>query len=342
MVTTSYGKVLLLKAAAIGMMLPLSWSAWRRRVFRRAEGAVAAAVVTIAAVLSVLPVPNTPAHGSAQQRASALPRPGELTLGGDAGQFLVGLSLQPAKPGNDLVLVYLQPIEGSGAGVPVRLFIGGRSIPTGECGTNCRSARLIIQGGERIALNIGGPKGGKAVFEIPRLPPADGSPILELMQRRMHALRSLRIHETLSSGLGGTVTAEYSLQAPDRMEIVVQEGGSGSHTVWIGGTRYLKQGLHGQWHVERGGLSTQVPSFIWDYFQPFRDARVVGGQSVNGVPTRIVAFYGESGGTPVWFRLWIDRSGLVRRDEMRAFGHFMNHRYYGFDRPVTIRPPVKG
>jgi hypothetical protein len=42
---------------------------------------------------------------------------------------------------------------------------------------------------------------------------------------------------------------------------------------------------------------------------------------------------------PVWFRLWIDSGGLVHRAEMRAPGHFMDHRYYGFDAPIAIRPP---
>src|SRR5439155_21013146 len=66
--TTSYGVVLLLKVAAIAMMVPLSWAAWRRRLFRRAEGALAAAVVTVASVLSVLPVPSNVAGAIASHR----------------------------------------------------------------------------------------------------------------------------------------------------------------------------------------------------------------------------------------------------------------------------------
>jgi hypothetical protein len=82
---------------------------------------------------------------------------------------------------------------------------------------------------------------------------------------------------------------------------------------------------------------------VWDFFRPFLDARVLGSARVEGVSTTIVAFFGDSGGLPVWFKLWIDARGLVHRAEMRAQGHFMDHRYYDFDAPIQIVPPnVKG
>ena len=40
----------------------------------------------------------------------------------------------------------------------------------------------------------------------------------------------------------------------------------------------------------------------------------------------------------MWFRLWVDASGHVHRAEMRAPGHFMDHRYYGYNAPITIEP----
>ena len=59
----------------------------------------------------------------------------------------------------------------------------------------------------------------------------------------------------------------------------------------------------------------------------------------GGGTTGLVAFFGDSGGTPVWFRLWVDQGGLVRQAQMRAQGHFMDHRYYDFDAPIRITPP---
>lgn len=68
---------------------------------------------------------------------------------------------------------------------------------------------------------------------------------------------------------------------------------------------------------------------------------MIGKARINGIDTTEVSFLGgREQGTPVWFRLWIDDRGLVRRAEMRAQGHFMDHRYYDFDAPVTIKPPA--
>jgi hypothetical protein len=176
-----------------------------------------------------------------------------------------------------------------------------------------------------------------ATFNIPKLPAQEGSQVVAQMMARMHGLKTYRLDETLSSGLA-VVPSRYAFQAPDRFESIVTESSGGSQMVWIGSTRYLRQG-DGRWQVLHGGPPPDVPSFIWDFFRPFIDARILGRATVGGVPTRIVAFFGRSGVTPVWFRLWIDRDGLVRHAQMRAQGHFMDDRYYDFDGPISIQPP---
>jgi hypothetical protein len=80
---------------------------------------------------------------------------------------------------------------------------------------------------------------------------------------------------------------------------------------------------------------------VWDYFAPPVASRIIGSQRIGGHPTRIVAFFGRSGEVPVWFRLWVDRSGLVRHGQMLAQGHFMDHDYHGFNAPTAIRPPQR-
>jgi len=62
---------------------------------------------------------------------------------------------------------------------------------------------------------------------------------------------------------------------------------------------------------------------------------------VDGVATKILVFYGPSGAAPFWFRLWVDATGLVRRAEMRANGHFMDQRFDDFDAPLTITAPLQ-
>jgi hypothetical protein len=83
-----------------------------------------------------------------------------------------------------------------------------------------------------------------------------------------------------------------------------------------------------------------VPFFVWDYFDPVVAPRIVGTQRLNGRLTEVVSFAIGGQGDPIWFRLWIDRSGLVRRSEMQAPGHYMDHRYFGFDAPVTVKAPI--
>ena len=146
---------------------------------------------------------------------------------------------------------------------------------------------------------------------IPKLPAPEGSRLLAHMMNRMHGLETYRLDETLSSGLA-VIPSRYAFQAPDRLESIVTESSGGSQMVWIGGTRYLREG-DGSWQVLHGGPPPVVPSFIWDFFRPFIDARILGRTAVEGVPTRVVTFFGKSGVTPLWFRLWVDREGLVRR-----------------------------
>lgn len=108
----------------------------------------------------------------------------------------------------------------------------------------------------------------------------------------------------------------------------------------IGSTRYLRSSPDAPWERQTGGPGLSVPSLIWDYFEPFVGPRVIRQARVEGIDTTVVSFFGGAErGTPVWFRLWIDDDGLVRRAEMRAQGHFMDHRFHGFDAPITIRPP---
>lgn len=347
LVTTSYGFVLTVKVLLVLTMIPLSALAWRRVLGSpRLEAAVAVFVIGAAALLAAYPLPpgrvsEAEAARESARSASGLPEAGDLTLGGDAGQVLVGLTLRPGEPGPNEVLAYLLPLEGeeAAAGLRASLTVGGNTLIMQDCGATCRKATVDLAGGEQIEVRVEGAIGGTAAFQLPSLPAPDGSQLLLLMMQRMHELQTYRLSETLSSGLA-VVRSTYAFQAPDRFESHVTQSSGDSRQVWIGGTRYLNRG-DGRWEVEKGGPQAKVPFFIWDSFRPFLDARVLGSDVVSGVPTQIVAFFGDPGRTiPVWFRLWIDADGLVRRARMRAQGHFMEHRYYDFDAPFKIKPPI--
>src|SRR5439155_26712055 len=152
---TTYGRVLVVKAGLVGAMVPLSMLAWRRRVAPRVEGVVTVFVIGAAALLASYPLPassiaqvraNAPPVGATSSSpssagtrvTSALPAQGDLTLGDHAGQILVGLTVRLARPGPNQLLVYLLPLQGSAARIPVRVSVDGKQRPVQVCAPDCR------------------------------------------------------------------------------------------------------------------------------------------------------------------------------------------------------------
>ena len=344
LIHSAYGRVLLIKVAAVAVMIPLSVLMWRRALRSpRVEARLVVVVVLATAVLGAFPFPPARVGEGAAAAASApsaLPGPGDLTLGGQAGQVVVGLTLRPGRPGPQDLLVYLMPLDGEAGAAELRagLTVDGRPVPLRTCSATCRSARVSLSGGEDVEVKVEGRTGGTARFQIPELPAEDGAPLLDRMMTRMHELRSFRIHERLDSGLT-VVDSRYTFVAPYEMTQRSRAPQIYSDIIWIDTTRYVRNGPNEPWKRQVGGRPTKVPAFVWDFFRPFQDAVVLGRQRVQGVPTTRVAFFGESPGVPVWFELWIDRTGLVHEAQMDTRGHFMHHVYSGFDGPIRIAPP---
>jgi copper transport protein len=346
LLSTPYGLILTLKILIVLCMVPLSILAWRRVLGSpRFEAGIAVLVIGVAALLAAFPLP--PGRATEAEEAEGppaavvgLPRQGDLTLGSDAGEVLVGLTIRPAEPGANDVFVYLLPLEGekAAADLPATIELGGSSIPMDPCGATCRRASFDLQGGETLAVEVGSDVGGTAAFHLPELPAPDSLGLLGQVEQRMHQLRSYRQVEVLSAGRGA-VRAIYAFAAPDSYTSRATRGGEvTTEVINIGGTRYIRSSPEVDWEKQTGGPSPEVPSFIWDYFVPPVAPRIIGAERVDGADTEVVAFAG-SGSLPIWFMLWVDEQGLVRRAEMRAQGHFMDHRYYDFDAPIRIVPP---
>lgn len=340
LVGAAYGRVLGFKILAVLAMVPLSAMAWRGVIRRpRAEALVALVVIGAAAVLAAFPLPpGRLAEAEAQAReaalASAFPRPGDLTLGGYAGDTLLGLTLRPASPGRNDLLLYVLPLEGEERAGDVRaeLRLGGSAVGLDTCGPTCRKSALTLGGGETLEVRVAGRGGGRTAFAIPPLPVPPAGGLLAGMQARMGALRTLRIEEVLRPARP-PVEARYAIEAPDRMDMKLN---TGFESVTIGATRYSRP-PGGAWQVEEGAPPLTVPFFIWSP-PPFVAACIVGSEEADGTALREVAFFEDRGGTPLWFRLWIGPDALVRRAEMRAHGHFMD-RYSDFDAPLRIDKP---
>ena len=342
---SSYGLVLVAKVAVVLVMVQLSVLAWRRIVFfPRAETAAAVLAIGAAALLSAFPLPPgrlaEASEGPGPAEVSPVPSGEGLTLGSHAGPVLVGLTLQPGRPGPNELTIYVLGPEATAA-LPVRATVDGESVALSQCADTCRRGEVDLRGGDVVAVDVGVSAGGRATFRLPALPASSGDELLQKTIGAMGALTSYRLQEDLTSGLGTTVHATYAFAAPNSFESDVEQKESAFRTVWIGDTRYTREG-NGVWKIERGAPAVPVPMYIWDSFRPYQDVRILGRATLGGVRTTEIAFAGGTSDLPVWFRLWVDTKGLVHRAEMRAPGHFMNHRYYDYDAPITIEPPKGG
>jgi copper transport protein len=340
---SSYGLVLVAKVLIVLAMVQLSVLGWRRvAFFPKAETAAAVLAIGAAALLSAFPLPPGRLAEAAEgpfglTEVSPVPAGEGLTLGSHAGPVLVGLTLQPGRPGPNELTIYVLGPEATAA-IPVRATVDGASVALSQCADTCRRGEVDLRGGEVVAVDVGASADGRATFRLPALPAASGEEPLQRTIGAMGALTSYRLQEDLTSGLGTTVHATSAFAAPNSFESDVEQQGSTFRTVWIDDTRYTREG-NGTWKVEHGAPAVPVPTYIWDSFRPYRDVRILGRTTLDGVRTIEIAFAGGTSDLPVWFRLWVDSSGLVHRGEMRAPGHFMDHRYFDYDAPITIEPP---
>jgi copper transport protein len=345
LLTSSYGRVLGLKVVAVAAMLPLSLRAWRRHPVLRLETALGMTAVALAALLAAYPLPPArlaQAEADAARPAPnpAIPRQGDLTMASHVGPVLLGLTIRPGSPGRNDLLVYLLPPDGefAAATIPVTVTVDGHPVQVEQCGPSCRRGTTNLAPGARVEIGLASPRAGVVAFRLPLLPAPDGGALLHRVQGRMHHLSTLHYTEVLSSGLdAGSLRSSYQQQAPDRLRV---QTSSGSRTVWVGTTMYLERHPGEGWTALPDRASYTVPSFVWDYLATqFLDPRIVGAARVDGVATKILSFFGPSSSAPIWFRLWVDPDGLVRRAEMRAAGHFMDQRYDHFNANVDIVPP---
>jgi copper transport protein len=341
---TDYGRVLIAKMALVACMLPLSLMAWRLgRPRVRIEASIAIGVVAAAALLASFPAPPTAAEQQAAEAAAlaptaGLPAPGELTMAGPAGSVLVGLSLSPGMPGANRANVYVLPITGSAAAraIVANISVNGVSRALRPCGATCRQATIDIKAGDRVAVDVLNQGGGEASFTVPPLPAPPGASVLAQFEAVMHHLTAYQYSEVLSSGTT-TVSADYASVAPDRTTWSVAHT---SQTILIGTTEYTRDAPGDPWHTEPDLSQNTVPSFVWDFFEPLGNAHVIGQAVLAGVPTTVVAAFGNKDASPIWFTFWIDAAGRVRQVEMDAPGHFMIDTYTSYDHPVSIEAPA--
>ena len=222
-------------------------------------------------------------------------------------------------------------------GIAANIAVNGVFKALLPCGDTCRQATVDIKPGDQIwvdALDAAG--SGEAKFIVPSLPAPSADTLLVKLEAAMKSLSAYQVSEVLNSGMA-TIRAVYSSDTPDRTTWTINNAGT---TIWIGSTSTRRSRPGRPWQKQQTTTPASVPSFVWDFFRPLTNAHVIGREVLAGVPTTMVASFGNSQSTPIWFTFWIDAAGRARQVAMDAPGHFMTDTYTSYDKPVDIVAPT--
>ncbi|HVA87671.1 MAG TPA: copper resistance protein CopC [Candidatus Saccharimonadales bacterium] len=360
LVQTGYGLLIVAKSLAFVLMVSFGFLqfVWRRRpaiderMLRapiRAEAIAAALALVLATLLTAFPNPPREAAASAASLTTNDPVLSELggrdalSVADASGPFVVGLTILPPRPGPAEVRVQVLGVD-AGDGLRNARFSarsGGVSTDVSlntPCGLGCFAgeATFATAGDWQMKVEIDSNRGPISISEAVPLPTPDGSGALARTLTAEEGLKSALLTERLSGSVGGpTYVTTYQLQAPDRAEITLND----STQILIGEQEFRRTGS-GAWTES----TFPAPGFSWptgyfrDFWQGAVAIRMLGSATVDGVPCNVIAFLRPD--VPAWFRIWVGQSdGIVRREEMRAEGHIMDHTYSELNGPITVTPP---
>lgn len=360
LVHTGYGVAVLAKIVVLGVMASLGLTHWlvRRRtpaaaarasVPLRLEGIAALVALAVATVL--VGFPNPPQEAAAAERQEGadpallhLAGREALSIGEASGPFVVGLTVLPPRPGPVEYRVQVLGVDpGDGLRDAVVLAEPARGGTGDEarlapCGFGCFAGhgRIPTSGTWRLSVNITSNRELLRVVSTVPLPTPDGDAAVSRALAAMGRLRSARLDEHLSGSVGSLgVTATYVFRAPDAFAFQV----NGADRIEIGTRIWQRDTTAQPWSQESDPVGFSWPAgYFRSFWGPGVGARVLGVETVDGVPSEVVAFVRPE--LPAWIRIWVGvGDGLVRREQMRAEGHIMEHTWGGFDAPMVISPP---
>lgn len=362
LVSTGYGRAVAAKGAILVLAVTLGTVhhlAGRRGLSRpwlalpvRAEALALVGGLAVATLLVGFPDPprEQEAHAARAEpdiAVSDLVEQPAVSLPAVAGPYVVGVTVTPPEPGP--VDVRLR-VLGAEAGDGLRDATVRATGPDGEeveaslepCGPGCFAGETRLPGQGRWTLNANVESNRHPVdvaVQTP-LPAEDGSEEFARAMDAMRGLHTARVRETLTDAEGAKpVTSRYVFQAPDRMRWDVTDGGS--TRIAIGEDGYIKSTPEDEFEsYEWPGDGFSWPGGFYDSFFEGRAAvRVVGSETLDGVDTTVLSLVQPS--YPAWYRVWVgDETGRIRRLEMRADAHIMDHVYGPYGEPVTVEPPA--
>lgn len=268
-----------------------------------------------------------------------------LSLAGASGSLVVGLTVIPPRAGPvDLRVNVLgvEPSDGLRGAVVSGSAPGGAQLAAEleDCGFGCFAGRDVLgaEGTWELRVSLDSNRGPVAVTLSAPIPAVDGERVLTRGLASYERLRAARMREALKgSAEGPGLVADYAFLAPNAFQMSV----GSTERIVIGTRIFQREGASQPWTE---GVWPE-PGFSWprDHLRQFwggyAAARVVGSGQIDGFASTQVAFLRPD--LPAWFLVWIgDADGRVRREEMLAEGHIMDHTYGDFDGPIVVEAPV--
>jgi hypothetical protein len=161
--------------------------------------------------------------------------------------------------------------------------------------------------------------------------------LLEQAQRRMRALRSVREREVVSSVPGVFARTDYRLKAPDRL---FYRTSMGAQSVIIAKAQWTRPEPRFPWRKGSfggGGRFSTRSWFTWTTYAQY--VYLLGFEREGARRLAVVGLMDP--GSPAWWRLYVDlRTRRVVHDRLITGGHFMTQRFYAFNAPLRVEPPI--
>jgi copper transport protein len=363
---TSYGRVLAVKIALVGLIAAASWSHALRlrprllganphpaaRLERRhwrllgAEPAVAVAVLVATAVLAAFPVPPSELGERAAAAVKpcapycpfAKPAPGELTVAAPAGPYTVAAWL--LKDGGALRGT-MRAIDRRRQPAHVALRVRSAAWQR-SCGAGCRRFRLT-SARPRLEASVSADARTYRVSLPARWLPDGGRQARRMLARAQAAVRRLRSHRqrevvqsvpTQALSSPPRSVTELRFRSPDRMAYRT----SSVESIVVAGRQWLRADGAPWQRQPSTGTQAYLPHnrFRWTVFGA--SARILAIRGSDSRRIAELAFLDH--GYPVWYRLRVElASGRALSATLTTPDNRIRDRYYAFNRPVSIRPP---
>jgi len=268
--------------------------------------------------------------------APSFPAPpaGALALAHEDRDLAVGLAVAH-RAGKMLLQASVVGQEQPASGLTVAFRPDGRgSVPAVECGPGCYRATLdVAPHAIDVAVRGQGRRPSSVHFALPAsLPGPPAAALVKRAETTWRHLRTLVVHDSLSSGPGTGIRTLWQFAAPNRLTYRIAKG---PQAVVIGTRRWDKI-PGGRWQASQlDPIPEPVPLWL-----SVADAHLTGSTVVRGKPAWEASFFDPQ--IHAWFTIWVEKSTMRTLElRMTAQAHFMHQVYGPFDAPVRIAPPVR-